>query len=285
MADLLLKGASLAARLLPDPVKQAIYRIPPLASLVRRVLNRAAPTELVQVKVAAGNLEGCPMVLDLQTEKDYWLGTYEPALQRALTDLVRPGTIAYDVGANIGYITLLLAKAVGEAGRVYAFEALPSNVDRLRTNIALNSLTGRVVVFAGAVTEASGSVRFLVHASAGMGKVAGSAGRSVHYESELTVPGISLDEFVYTQGNPPPQVVKMDIEGGEVLALPGMQRVLGEARPLLLLELHGPESARTAWQALGRASYKVSWMKPGYPPVPTLERMDWKAYIVARPLG
>jgi FkbM family methyltransferase len=285
MADPLLKGASLAARLLPDSVKQAIYRIPPLASLVRRVLNRAAPRGLVQVKIAAGGLAGSPMLLDLQTEKDYWLGTYEPALQAALADLVQPGVTAYDVGANIGYITLLLAKAAGEAGRVYAFEALPSNVDRLRANLALNGLAGRVVVFAGAITGAQGPVRFLVHASAGMGKAAGSAGRQVHYESEVTVPGISLDEFVYAQGNPPPQVVKMDIEGGEVLALPGMQRLLAEAHPLLLLELHGPESARAVWQALGNAGYRICWMKPGYPAVASLEEMDWKAYIVARPRG
>jgi len=282
MADPLLGLASLAARLLPDPVKKAIYRVPPLASLIRRTLNRAAPSGLVQVKIAAGGLAGKPFLLDLQTEKDYWLGTYEPELQAALTDLIQPGVTAYDVGANIGYVTLLLVKAVGESGRVYAFEALPSNVDRLRANLALNGLEARVVVFAGAVTGGPGSVRFLVHASGGMGKAAGSAGRQVRYDSEITVPGISLDEFVYAQGNPPPQVVKMDIEGGEVLALPGMQRVLMEACPLLLLELHGPESARAAWEQLTRAGYRIQWMKPGYPAVASLEEMDWKAYIVAR---
>jgi len=283
MADPLLAVASLAARLLPNSLKQAIYRIPPLASLIRRALNRAAPSGLVQVKIAAGGLAGKPMLLDLQTEKDYWLGTYEPALQSALTDLIRPKMTVYDVGANIGYITLLLAKATGESGRVYAFEALPSNVDRLQVNLALNGLEGRVMVFAGAVTGGLGPVRFLVHASGGMGKAAGSAGRQARYDSAITVPGISLDEFVYAQGNPPPQAVKMDIEGGEVLALPGMKRVLAEACPLLLLELHGPESARAAWEHLGGAGYRICWMKPGYPAVASLEKMDWKAYIVARP--
>lgn len=285
MADPLLAVASLAARLLPNSFKQAIYRISPLASLIRRALNRAAPSGLVQVKIAAGGLAGKPMLLDLQTEKDYWLGTYEPALQTALTDLIQPGVTVYDVGANIGYITLLLARATGESGRVYAFEALPSNVERLQVNLALNGLEGRVMVFAGAVTGAQGPVRFLVHASGGMGKAAGSAGRQARYDSEITVPGISLDEFVYAQGNPPPQIVKMDIEGGEVLALPGMQRVLAEACPLLLLELHGPESARAVWERLGGTGYRICWMKPGYPAVASLEEMDWKAYIVARPRG
>ena len=77
--------------------------------------------------------------------------------------------------------------------------------------------------------------------------------------------------FVYEQGNPPPQVVKMDIEGGEVMALPGMRRVLAEARPLMLMELHGPESSRAAWETLSAAGYQICWMRPGFPAILSLE--------------
>jgi hypothetical protein len=117
-----------------------------------------------------------------------------------------------------------------------------------------------------------------------MGKAAGSAGRDDKYQSEVTVDGISLDEFVYGQGNPPPQAVKMDIEGGEVLALPCMRRVLAEARPLMLMELHGPESSRAAWETLTAAGYEIRWMRRGYPVVPSLEALGRKAYIIAKPL-
>jgi FkbM family methyltransferase len=178
----------------------------------------------------------------------------------------------------------LLAKAAGETGHVYAFEALPENAERWRKNVELNGMNPRLSLFAGAVTQAAGPVRFLVHASAGMGKAAGSAGRDDKYQSEVTVDGISLDEFVYGQGNPPPQAVKMDIEGGEVLALPGMRRVLAEARPLMLMELHGPESSRAAWETLTAAGYEIRWMQRGYPVVPSLEALGRKAYIVAKPL-
>jgi hypothetical protein len=116
-----------------------------------------------------------------------------------------------------------------------------------------------------------------------MGKAEGSAGRAAPYAAAITVPGISLDEFVYVQGNPPPQLVKMDIEGGEVLALPGMRRLLAEARPLMLMELHGPESARAAWEALIAAGYQVCWMRRGFPAAPSLAALDWKAYLVAFP--
>jgi FkbM family methyltransferase len=280
----LLKIAAYAAKVLPSPLKQAVYKVKPLARLIRRGLNRAAPNGLVEVKVAGGDLAGFTIQLDMQVDKDYWLGTYEPELQSTLRELVPSGAIIYDVGANIGYVSLLLAKAAGSQGKVFAFEALPSNVEQLRRNVALNGMDARVTVVASAATQAAGPVRFLVHASGGMGKVAGSAGRQDSYQSEVTVSGISLDEFVYIQGNPPPQVVKMDIEGGEIMALPGMHRLLAEARPLMLMELHGPESCRVAWETLTAAGYKISWMRPGYPVVPSLEAMDWKAYIVARPL-
>ena len=276
--------AAFAARILPSPVKQALYRIKPLAGLIRAGLNRAAPTGLVQVKVAGGDLAGFAIQLDMQVDKDYWLGTYEPDLQVAVRDLVQPGTIIYDVGANIGYVSLLLAKASGAGGHVYAFEALPENAERWRTNIRLNGMDSRLSLTSAAVTRASGPVRFLVHASGGMGKVTGSAGRDDGYQSEITVPGLSLDEFIFKQGNPPPQVIKMDIEGGEVLALQGMRRVLSEARPLMLMELHGPESSRAAWETLKAAGYQICWMRPGFPIVPSLDKMGWKAYIMARPL-
>ena len=279
----LLDIAALAAKILPSSFKQAIYKNKPLAAFIRGRLNRAAPTGLTQVKIAGGDLAGYTILLDMQLDKDYWLGTYEPELQAALRKVIQPGAVIYDVGANIGYVSLLLAKAAGEKGKVFAFEALPENAERWLTNMALNGKDARLSLFAGAVTDAAGPVHFLVHASGGMGKAAGSAGRQDQYTSEVTVPGISLDEFVFGLGNPPPDVVKMDIEGGEVMALPGMRRVLKEVRPLMLLELHGPESSRVAWEILTSAGYQIYWMRQGLPRVPSLEAMGWKAYIVAKP--
>lgn len=279
----LLDVAAFAAKVLPAPVKGMLYRIRPLARWLRRLLNRAAPVGLSEIQVAAGDLAGFRLLLDLQSEKDYWLGTYEPALQMAIRTLIRPGWVVYDVGANIGYVSLLLARAVGESGRVFAFEALPANLERLQRNLALNGMTQSVTVIPKAVTQAAGPVRFLVHTSGGMGKVAGSAGRAEAYQAEIVVEGLSLDEFVYAHGNPPPQAVKMDIEGGEVLALPGMRRLLAEARPLLLLELHGPQAARLAWELLTQAGYEIDRMQRGFPPLRSPEALDWKAYLVARP--
>jgi FkbM family methyltransferase len=272
------------ARLLPPPIRQGIYRVKPLANLIRRMLNRAAPSQLAEVAVAAGDLQGVRMLLDLQREKDYWLGTYEPELQAAIRDWVSPGTVAYDIGANIGYVSLLLARQVGSGGQVIAFEALPENLERLRSNLGLSNLGGCVQALPFAVIDGERPVHFLVGPSHGTGKVEGSAGRQdMAYRTDIEVPGISLDHFVYHLDNPPPRLVKMDIEGGEVLALPGMRRLLRESRPVVLLELHGPESAQAAWKELVGAGYRICRMGAGYPMVLAAGKLDWKAYLVAFP--
>jgi FkbM family methyltransferase len=295
--------AAAAARLLPSSLKNAIYRSGPLARFIRRSLNRAAPSGLTRVTVAAGALQGAELFIDMQTKKNYWLGTYEPELQAAVTHWLRPGMVVYDVGANIGYISLLLARVVrpqkpgffekpgfsgGSMGKVFAFEPLPANLERMAANFAINPWAAITCVPA-AVVDHPGRVRFLAHASGAMGKAAGSAGRAHEtYLGEIEVDGVTLDAFAYGEGDlhgPPPQAIKMDIEGGEVLALQGMGRLLSEARPLLLMELHGPESARAAWDTLTAAGYRILRMAPGYPPVTALEALDWKAYIVAESMA
>jgi FkbM family methyltransferase len=281
MKSLLLSLAAGAARWLPAWFKRALYRSRALSGFIRRALNRAAPGGLAQVTVAAGGLQGAQLLLDLHAEKDYWLGTYEPELQQAVADWLKPGMLIYDVGANIGYISLLLARAAGQSGRVVAFEALPANIQRLRANLALNP-RAQVTALHAAVIDSTRPVTFYTHASGSMGKAAGSAGREDQsYPSSITVEGLALDDYVYAQGNPPPQAVKMDIEGGEVLALQGMARLLRQAKPVLLIELHGEQAASAAWQALGAAGYAVRRMQKGYPQVASLDELDWKAYIVA----
>jgi len=273
--------SSLIAGKLPLSVKQALYRFPPLARFIRGSINAAVDEGLSQITVAAGDLKGYQVMLNLKTEKSRWLGTYEPDLQAAMREFLQPGMIVYDVGANIGYITLLMAHHVGAQGQVFAFEALPENVERTQKNIGLNNLTN-VTVVSAAVIDRTEPVTFYVHASVGMGKATGSAGRrKEQYKEEIEVPGISLDEFVFQQGNPAPAAVKMDIEGGEVLALPGMKRILQEFHPVMLLELHGPESEKIAWEILRMNGYTLRGMETGYPIISTPDQLGWKAYLIA----
>ena len=77
--------------------------------------------------------------------------------------------------------------------------------------------------------------------------------------------------------------MKMDIEGGEVMALPGMRRLLSEKQPLIFLELHGQQAAQTAWEILIGCDYRLCKMEKGYPQFQSLETVSWKTYMVAIP--
>ncbi len=280
--NIILTLAANLARILPESYKRALYRNPSFSRVVRGGLNLAAPVGLSEVTIAAGDLAGMHMVLDLHSEKDYWLGTYELELQAAISDLVIPGQVIYDVGASIGFMTLLFARKVGLNGQVFAFEALPANIDRLTRNIELNSFQDRVTVIEAAVQDRSGQTDFYPGPSSAMGKVDGSAGRSsIEYQSSIQVDGVAIDEFIYNSGNPVPVILKIDIEGGEILALPGMSSLLHEIHPILLVELHGPEAARTTWELLKKEDYRICRMTSDYPQVHSLQDLDWKSYLVA----
>ena len=286
MKKFVLSLATWAADALPESWINQLYKFKPLANLIRAVLNIAAPAGITQVEIAGGVLQGWRMALDLQREKDYWLGTYEPELQGAIRDFVRSGMVAYDIGANIGYISLSLAKAVGHEGKVIAFEALVPNYVRLAKNITLNAMEARINVHALAVADTTGTKRFIGGPSWGTGKLEGSAGRaSMPVSDYLDIECVSLDDFVFKDGNIKPDVVKMDIEGGEVLALPGMRRLLRDHCPFLLIEIHGPQAAEVVWKELTGSGYTIQHIREGYPKVQSWEELPWKSYIIGHFTG
>ncbi len=263
MGPWLLNLTAAVARRMPVRARLALYRLGPLTRGLRRALNLAAPHGVRAVRVASGPLAGTWLLLDLQVDKDLWLGNYEPDLAREILRLTTPGSVAYDLGANVGYTTFLLARGVGPTGRVIAFEPLPENVARLGEAIALNGMADRIEVVAAAVGEASGPRQFLVHASGAMGRLRSPSGPDGGSERSIEVETVSLDGYVFEQGHPAPSLVKVDLEGGEGSALRGMERVLREIRPILAVEIHGPQARQEVDTVLRRAGYLVEPLRPG----------------------
>lgn len=281
--NLLIKTASWAAASLPPSVKRGLYKIPVLTRFIRKSLNTAVPEGLTEVVIAGGISKELHIVLDLHAEKDYWLGTYEPGLQDAARHFIQPGQIVYDVGANIGYISLIAARLVKASGKVFSFEALPANIARLTQNLGLNNFLAYTQVVHAAVIDKPGEATFLTHVSGAMGKAIGSAGRDETYAQSIKVNGVNLDHFVFGLNNPPPDLIKIDIEGGEGLALAGMARLLKEIRPVMLIELHGEEAARQVWENLKINHYELHAMEKHTPIINSLAELDWKAYVIALP--
>ncbi|MFP3852767.1 MAG: FkbM family methyltransferase [Anaerolineales bacterium] len=278
-----LKMAAWTARRLPSKVRTALYRLGPATGLIRGALNQAAPQGRTKVEIAAGLLQGSHFELDLQEEKDLWLGNYETALQAWLPSWIQSGMVVYDVGANIGYLTVAFAQLVGPKGSVYAFEPLPENQIRLEQAVADNNLEERIRVIEAAVGAGGQRARFLVHASGGMGKLAGSYGRDTAYASQIEVEVCTLDDYVLGGQAPAPDWVKVDVEGGEGAVLQGANQLLKEVRPSWLVEIHGPEAGKQTLQLLQEADYRLWTIGQQLRSVLDPDHLDWKAYLLALP--
>jgi FkbM family methyltransferase len=159
--------------------------------------------------------------------------------------------VVYDLGANVGFYTLLFSRLVARQGVVHAFEPLDRNLQLLNRHVALNGCTN-VRIHPVAVGQTTRSAAFDPTAGPSMARVVDN-----FTPSTITVSMVSLDDFVYMDGHEPPDVVKIDIEGGEADALAGMRRVLADKRPMLLTAVHGRDRWRDCYQILADAGYTV----------------------------
>ena len=175
-----------------------------------------------------------------------WLarGIAELPVQEAFRRLIAPGDVVYDVGASIGFFSLLAARLTGPEGRVVALEPAPGPAEAVRVNAALNDLRNVTVVEAAA-GAAQGRERLWVVADQTSSHLAGR-GEHPLAEMALEVDVLALDDLVGERGFPPPALVKIDVEGSELDALRGMRGILAEHRPKLVCELHGTNDAFAA---------------------------------------
>lgn len=165
------------------------------------------------------------------------MGTAEPLTQEALQRCVKEGSIVYDIGANVGFFALISARLTGPAGHVYAFEPVPECAALVRHNAALNAFSN-ITLLECAVFSAGGRGELALAPERTMASLT-STGARRDTIAVIEVDMISIDELVAQRKLPPPDVVKMDIEGAEVEALRGMARTLKVHGPALVCETHG----------------------------------------------
>ncbi len=253
--------AAFAAKILPSELKRGVYRLGIFTTLIRKSLNRQLPSGISEQVIAGGPLRGCKFYLDMQSEKDYWLGTYEVALLESVGKLIQPGWVVYDVGANVGYLTVLFAKLTGKNGKVYAFEPLPANIERLVKNVEANDVKEQVIVCPYAIGDRRDEVVFYLGNSDDTGKVetivTANEKETKENKDKLIVEMITLDEFAEQNTDHYPQLIKMDIEGAEVLAIKNMQRILQTIKPFMIIEIHSKDAGQVVWNELTKYNYIV----------------------------
>ncbi len=260
----------------------AAGRVPGLSKALRWYANRYPEGSAVTIK--SGLAAGMKWRRHHRYVNGYWTGQYELPMQRALQRELKPGDCFYDVGANAGFFSLVAAKLVGDTGSVVSFDPDPDNGSSIREQIELNNLGARWVLENKGVADKAGTTTFerdkpgspKGHLRATGADGFDAAGGKAMQELEVEL--VSLDGVL--ANHRPPNVIKMDIEGAEIMAIRGCERVLSEARPTWLFELHGPETERAVRGALTRHGYAYFTVEgaPIGDAVPELPR-----HFIARP--
>ncbi len=158
---------------------------------------------------------------------------HEPTVTKLLPGFVKPGDTVLDIGANIGYYTLLLSQLVGEDGLVVAIEPYPDNVHLLELNLRLNRVTN-VKVMSVAVSDEVGTAQMFVSEGSNWHSLRPTERTG---QKTISVPTVTIDTIV-AQLERPIDLIRMDIEGWETKALSGAEGTLKRYCPTLITEVH-----------------------------------------------
>jgi FkbM family methyltransferase len=163
-------------------------------------------------------------------------GSYEPEVSATLRKLLPPGATFVDIGANIGWFSLLAASLVGPTGRVIAIEPNPRNVALLRQSAKDNGFDN-IDVVAVALGERAGAAALETDGSNGrLIPIEGPPSHAV--EASFVVATYPLDTVLNEVGATRVDAVKIDVEGAEPLVIRGSTRTLSESRPILISEFY-----------------------------------------------
>lgn len=163
-----------------------------------------------------------------------WVGAYESELRDLLDNYLKPGMVFLDVGAHIGYFSVLAAARVGPEGEVHAFEVNPACIDRLKKNVEPYFV---IRVHTLAVSDAESEALFFpsVHATeSGWGSLFDDGER----EKSFLVQTTTLDAWFSQSSVARVDFIKLDIEGAEYRALHGATQLLAQTRPVLFCEVN-----------------------------------------------
>ncbi|KKN00420.1 hypothetical protein LCGC14_1137930 [marine sediment metagenome] len=162
-------------------------------------------------------------------------GEREPELLYALRQELKEGMVCMDLGANIGYVTLLMADKIGPTGKIHAIEPDPANIELLNINMKLNNYSDRMQVFNMGVSNKKGEMDFHI------GRASNLGGMTKSKNTTGKIIKVKVDTLTnFCEGKELPELIKMDIEGHEVEVMEGMHELVkNKDFPCkIIMELH-----------------------------------------------
>jgi FkbM family methyltransferase len=233
--------------------------------------------------IAEGEAAGLKIVAR-GADPNFARGTYELPIQQLLASHLDPGEVFYDIGANLGFFSLIAARRTGPAGQVYAFEPVPQNAAAIERSARLNGF-GTIRVFAEAAGATTGHAELLLAHHIG-GAALASADTPPDMSGRMNVMVTTIDEAIERRGLRPPSLVKIDVEGAEMDVLLGMTGTLRSHRPTVIYELddarcEGLErKARTIASFMASKEYGLTVLPASY------SNQDWQvAHVLALPVA
>ena len=188
-----------------------------------------------------------------------WLGTYERDRQQRMLEVLKPGECFLDIGANVGFYSLLASRIVGAQGQVHAFEPFPRNVSYLKQHVELNRLQN-VTIYPVALSDGPDrTMNFATSINPSSGHLQGERSD----ENSIPVRVTSLDTLWSQKEFPCPSVIKIDVEGAEFNVLQGGMNMLNECRPVILLAGHGTVVQNRCCELLESLGYRVEIDRDG----------------------
>ncbi len=260
------------------PLGRSLLGLPGAGRVLRRFMHdHLVGGERVWCQISPGPARGFWIRIEPYLEEQYLTGCPEPRVQEEVLRHLRRGGCFYDVGAHIGYYSLLATRLVGKKGRVVAFEPDPSNVAVLHENLSRNALS-EVEVISCAVWDQPGKVAFQRSGTEHPGE-SSRRGTVVPLSKELSssrieVEAVTLD--VFAQHHPPPTLIKIDVEGAEIEVLKGARKLISLQRPVWLFEVHHPQATTFLEENLRQNRYKLEWL-------PKHADFPYPCHLLARP--
>jgi FkbM family methyltransferase len=199
------------------------------------------------------------MRLDMRAgHRRYALGTYEPEVSSLIQSHLGGGETVLDIGANIGYFSLLMAHMVGPTGRVIAFEPFPPVYAMLCENLQLNNLYW-VQAERMAVADREGEMRIQSEPDNPL-----SSTVRLSESGDLTVSLISLDHYAQTAGLTRVDFAKIDVEGAEDSVVRGVTKTLETFHPVVLVEIHSNDGGESeGLSKLKELGYQLKRLEDG----------------------
>jgi len=241
-------SAIVVTRYTPKFIKKWIQGKPSVYHGFRKAFSFFVGLDGSTVAIESGPLQGMMLVVGEHVSHAHIRGTYELDTQLAVDRLVSPGFVCYDLGASIGYLSLLMAR---KARKVFAFEPSTHAAAEIRRHAAANRMEN-ISIVPSPVSDGVRTVRFTLNDNAYGARIA--EGQSKWPTTELTT--ITLDDFVTT--HPFPDFIKIDVEDEEAKVLRGARSILRERKAVLCCELHSEKSAREVGEILSEYGYKVT---------------------------